>query len=124
MPAKPLKIAEKLFPKSAMLSINDYHCGEKYGEQIRDMLSKGCKIDMIGFQRHLWKIDQMKKIAGGEDVPNWSIKWQREILDRLDSFGLPIHYKRSDCASNRANSRRIQGASGDFAQLLQAMVLL
>lgn len=88
---KAFKIAEKLFPKSAMLSINDYHCGEKYGEQIRDMLSKGCKIDMIGFQRHLWNTDQMKKIAGGEDVPNWSIKRQREILDRLDSFGLPIH---------------------------------
>lgn len=56
------KIAEKLFPKSAMLSINDYHCGEKYGEQIRDMLSKGCKIDMIGFQRHLWNTGQMKKL--------------------------------------------------------------
>lgn len=88
---KTFKKAEELFPKSVKFSISDYFTGKKYCKQILYLISKGCKIDMVGIQRHLWNMDQMKKIANGDEVANWSIKSQREILDRLDAIGLPIH---------------------------------
>ena len=48
------KIAESVFPAKAKLNINDYDTGDYYLNQIRDLRARGCKIDIVGSQMHLF----------------------------------------------------------------------
>ena len=52
------KKAENTLPKNTVFSINDYN-PKNYVNQIKDLLKRGCKIDMVGFQRHLWNMSVM-----------------------------------------------------------------
>ena len=86
------KKAEKTLPKNTVFSINDYST-KNYAEQIKDLLKRGCKIDMVGYQRHLWSMGEMRKIAAGSEHigGHWEIKRQREVLGELDDLNIPIH---------------------------------
>lgn len=86
------KKAENTLPKNTVFSINDYN-PKNYVNQIKDLLKRGCKIDMVGFQRHLWNTNEMRRIAEGSDNIGalWEIPRQREILGELDALNIPIH---------------------------------
>jgi GH35 family endo-1,4-beta-xylanase len=80
---------DRVFPSSAVLNINDYLNNEKYAEQTKDLLARGCRIDVLGSQMHLFNPQQCLDIADGKPLltPD-SIGRQMEILA---TAGLPIH---------------------------------
>ncbi len=86
------KKAENTLHKNTVFSINDYNT-RNYVNQIKDLLKRGCKIDMVGYQRHLWNFGEMGRIAAGSEHigGNWEIKRQREVLGELDALNIPIH---------------------------------
>lgn len=86
------KKAENTLPKNTVFSINDYNT-KNYANQVRHLLKRGCKIDMVGYQRHLWNFGEMRRIADGSEHigGNWEISRQREVLDELDALNIPIH---------------------------------
>ena len=68
------KTATEVFPKSVKLNINDspYRWVEHYAPQINDLKLRGCKVDIVGVQMHIFKPKTIEKIAKGESDNN---KW-------------------------------------------------
>ena len=87
-PYKSFKRASSVFPNDVLLGINDAILDENYLNNIKDLISRGCKIDLIGAQMHLFDASLSTKIANGEDIqtPDQIIKW----VDCLRLAGLPI----------------------------------
>ncbi|HNX34369.1 MAG TPA: endo-1,4-beta-xylanase [Kiritimatiellia bacterium] len=85
------KIADSVFPKEAKLNINDYQNGQAYVDQVKDLLSRGCKIDIMGSQMHLFNPQTCLDIAAGKPgAPETPEKvWSKMAL--LAQAGLPIH---------------------------------
>ena len=79
---------EKYFPKCVKLNINDYIIDDTYPKQVKELLSRGCKIDIVGSQMHLFKPKQTIDISEGKNIQTPNETW--ETLKRLD-VGLPIH---------------------------------
>lgn len=85
------KIAGECLPTNAWLNINDYATDEKYVNQIEDLCSLGCKIDVMGSQMHLFNPAESVKIARGEGPAHLTPKG---VADRFAFFaktGKPIH---------------------------------
>ena len=84
------KIAESVFPAKAKLNINDNNTGDDYLNQIQDLRARGCKIDIVGSQMHLFDPQACLDIAAGiSDVE--SPARVREKFERLGRPGVPIH---------------------------------
>ena len=62
-PYKALKWAEKHFPKDVQLNINDYHRKPAYTAQVNRLRERGCKIDVMGIQMHLFNVKHCQDIA-------------------------------------------------------------
>ena len=84
------KIAESVFPAKAKLNINDYNMGDDYLNQIRDLRARGCKIDIVGAQMHLFDPQICLDIADGTSNVESPAR-VREKFERLGRAGLPIH---------------------------------
>lgn len=84
------KIAESVFPAKAKLNINDYNMSDDYLNQVRDLRARGCKIDIMGAQMHLFNPQSCLDIAAGISDTE-SPKQVYEKFDRLGKVGLPIH---------------------------------
>ena len=90
---KAFKHAEKVLPKNAKLVINEWNF-KAYAKQIKELLSRGVKIDQIGLQRHLWNTNDMKPIMAGNPAKSygdWSVEGQRNFYKTLEEFNIPIH---------------------------------
>ncbi len=85
--------ADRLFPKSVKLNINDYLNNAKYTEQAKDLLARGCRIDTMGSQMHLFDPRQCLDIADGKRVglPVNTPDEVRATMATLAQAGLPIH---------------------------------
>ncbi len=84
------KIAESLLPASSKLNINDYNLSPAYNAQVKDLIERGCKVDIVGTQMHLFNPQECKDIADGKDShldPDrvWS------LYERLGQTNRPIH---------------------------------
>lgn len=87
---RSFKIAESIFPSKALLNINDYNMTDAYLNQTNDLLERGCKIDIMGAQMHLFNPQSCLDIADGKtDAESPAVV--REKFDRLGRAGLPIH---------------------------------
>jgi GH35 family endo-1,4-beta-xylanase len=89
---RSFKMADAFFPKSVKLNINDYHLGQPYVDQINDLQKRGCKIDIMGAQMHLFNPQTCLDIADGTSnswVQNPKLVW--ETMNRLSQAELPIH---------------------------------
>ena len=87
---RSFKIAESALPAAAKLNINEYRLSEDYLNQVRELLSRGCKIDIMGAQMHLFDPQACLDIADGvSDVQ--SPRKVCELFDILEKAGLPIH---------------------------------
>ncbi len=84
------KIAESVFPEKAKLNINDYDMSNAYLEQTCDLLARGCKIDILGAQMHLFNPQQCLDIAEGK-YEHQTPEDIYEKFGRLEKAGLPIH---------------------------------
>jgi endo-1,4-beta-xylanase len=85
--------ADKLFPKDVLLNINDYSNDARYLNQVADLQSRGCRIDVMGSQMHLFNPKQCLELAEGKRVSR-RINTPQEVRDTmavLAKAGLPIH---------------------------------
>ncbi len=87
---RSFKIADGIFPKEVKLNINDYNLGQCYASQVDDLLKRGCKIDIMGAQMHLFNPKTCLEIAAGESEVQ-SPASVRETFERISKPGLPIH---------------------------------
>ena len=90
------KLAESLFPKQAKLNINDYVTSHSYPDLVKDLLRRGCKIDVIGMQSHIFdpadalRLSRGEKMSSPHEMSESPEKiWQ--VFDSLSVIGLPIH---------------------------------
>ena len=88
-PYKALKWAEKYFPKDVQLNINDYHRKPAYTAQVNRLRERGCKIDVMGIQMHLFNVKHCQDIANGAKIQTPS--QVREYIGWASEAGLPLH---------------------------------
>ena len=95
---RAFKIAESVLPAGAKLNINDYELTEDYVRQVEDLRNRGCKIDIMGAQVHLFKPQICLDIADGipvdKNAAHTSVQTPGEVyetFERLGKAGLPIH---------------------------------
>lgn len=88
-PYHALKDAEKHFPASVKLNINDYRRAPCYARQVKELMARGCKIDIMGVQMHLFNPQLSLSIAEGRgpQTPDEV----RSYLNLLSEPGLPLH---------------------------------
>lgn len=79
--------AQKILPQKARLNLNDYN--NKYtAAEAKDLIKRGCKVDIIGSQMHLFKPKSTLDIAAGAELR--TPDEVEETMKGLD-IGLPIH---------------------------------
>jgi GH35 family endo-1,4-beta-xylanase len=91
---KSFKLAENIFPASVKMCIND-SWRAVYPPFIRDLISRGAKIDVVGLQMHIFDSQSCLDVADGKTVfPNktsWKPQDVIRYLESLDSLQRPIH---------------------------------
>ena len=87
---RAFQFADALLPKRAKLNINDFNLGQPYVDQIKDLQARGCKIDIMGAQMHLFDPQICLDIADGKS-PRQSPKNVTENMAILSEANLPIH---------------------------------
>jgi GH35 family endo-1,4-beta-xylanase len=88
-PYKAFTTAHEVFPPHVLLNINDYMNTASYADGVIELLNRGCKIDVIGSQMHLFDPQRCLDIADGE-----KIKTPEQIgqeMRTISRAGLPIH---------------------------------
>ncbi len=88
-------LAQKYLPKKALLNINDYNTSQYYLKQIESLGKRGCEIDIVGAQMHLFNPKLTLAMSNG-DFSNPQLAKQtptkiKEIMDNLSKAGKPIH---------------------------------
>ena len=109
---RSFKVADAVFPKSIKLNINDYNLSDDYLHQVQDLLARGCKIDVVGAQMHLFEPKVCQNIAEGNSDKQ-SPALVQETMDRLAQTGLPLHLSEITIASPALDER---------GQLIQALL--
>jgi GH35 family endo-1,4-beta-xylanase len=87
---RAFKTAESIFPERARLNINDYNLSDDYLNQVLDLKKRGCKVDIMGAQMHLFNPQACLDIADGI-IDAQSPNMVYETFERLGKAGLPIH---------------------------------
>ncbi len=88
-PYHALKCAEKYFPSDVALNINDYHRKPGYTTQVKRLQERGCKIDVMGIQMHLFNVKHCMDIANGAKIQTPS--QVREYVNWASAANLPLH---------------------------------
>ncbi len=84
-------IADSVFPKEVKLNINDYQNGQAYVDQVKDLLARGCKVDIMGSQMHLFNPQTCLDIAAGKPGSPETPEQVWAKMNMLSQVGLPIH---------------------------------
>lgn len=86
---KAMMTAKEAFPDDVKLNINDYNMGQGYLDQVKDLVARGAKIDIMGAQMHLFNPQQCADIAQGAEIqtPTQVYTW----ANLLGQAGIPIH---------------------------------
>ena len=88
-PYHALKCAEKYFPAEVKLNINDYHRKPGYTAQVKRLQERGCKIDVMGIQMHLFNVQHCMDIANGAKIQTPS--QVREYIGWASEANIPLH---------------------------------
>lgn len=83
------RVAKKVFPSNVLLNINDYKIDESYVRQTKDLVSRGNRIDIMGYQMHLFNPQQCTDISLGKEIQ--TPQHVRNSMEVLGRAGLPIH---------------------------------
>ena len=84
-----LKTADQKFPRNVKININDYANNANYANQVKALRAKGCRIDIMGSQMHLFQPQQCLDIAAGKPIESPETVWKR--MEIISQAGLPIH---------------------------------
>ena len=102
---KAYKLAEKLFPPGVKLCFNDA-AQDGYFAFSKSLMDRGAKIDVSGFQMHIFSdMHALKTAAGLPCTPNgmdWNPHHQVETFQKLDKLGKPIHLSEVTIPSPRS----------------------
>ncbi len=82
--------AQNKFPANVMLNINDYNMSNAYAKQVKELIGRGCKIDIVGAQMHLFNPKESVAISEGKIPSKVSPNGVWTIMKRID-VGRPIH---------------------------------
>ena len=91
------KVAEANFPSSVRLAINDAWTmrNDAYAAFAKKLLNRGAKIDIIGYQKHIFNPRLLLTVASGypclTNSQNWNVRDELDRLAQLDALGKPIH---------------------------------
>ena len=101
--------AQKHFPKKVKLNINDYIMSKDYRNMIEEMISRGCKIDIVGSQMHIFNPKAILAAADGRPPAGISPSNVYNIMKTID-IGRPIHLSEITITSvdNTERGRMIQ----------------
>ena len=101
--------AQKHFPKKVKLNINDYIMSKDYRNMIEEMISRGCKIDIVGSQMHIFNPKAILAAADGRPPAGISPSNVYNIMKTID-VGRPIHLSEITITSvdNTERGRMIQ----------------
>ena len=111
-PYKSFKVAQEAFPENVKLNINDYHMADSYPALIQSLLERGCKIDIMGAQMHLFNPQACLDIADGKStVQSPEHVWS--IMDCISKANLPIHLSEITITSPGGDQR---------GQIIQAVI--
>lgn len=102
-PYHALKSAEKYFPAEVKLNINEYMRGQAYIRQITRLKERGCKIDIIGQQMHLFNPQTTLAIAEGKATRTPASEWK--YFNMLSKLNTPIHMSEITITSPNNNER-------------------
>ncbi len=92
-----LKTAKEAFPKEVALNINDYYMGEAYANQVKSLLARDSKIDIMGSQMHKLGTKGSLEASQGKEIETPKVVWER--MDIFSKTGLPIHLSEITIAS-------------------------
>lgn len=87
--------AEKYFPDSVRLNINDSDLHwemplyRRYLEIVRNLIARGTRLDQIGLQMHIFNPEESRRIAHGADI--LTPEKINERLDYMSGAGRPLH---------------------------------
>ena len=95
--------AGQAFPKNVKLNINDYLNNDVYAGQVKDLLARGCRVDIMGSQMHLFKPQQCLDIAEGKAIETPQQVWSS--METIGKAGLPIHLSEITITSPGSDSR-------------------
>lgn len=98
------KTADGVFPGEVKLNINDYLLEQSYVDQVKDLLDRKCRVDIMGAQMHLFQPQICQDIADGKS-DRQSPAQVRETMGRLAKAGLPIHLSEITIASPTPDER-------------------
>ncbi|MCQ2404151.1 MAG: endo-1,4-beta-xylanase [Lentisphaeria bacterium] len=85
------KLAETFFPKKVKFNINDYHLEKYYMEQVRELKGRGCKIDIMGAQMHLFNPQYLLDLANGVRDDIQTPEQMYRTFGTLAQAETPIH---------------------------------
>jgi len=83
------QVAKRVFPDNVVLNINDYLNNQAYADQVKDLMSRGCKIGLMGSQMHLFNPQQCLDVAAGKEIQTPDQIWN--LMKTLSTTQLPIH---------------------------------
>ena len=111
-PYHALKCAEKYFPAEVKLNINDYHRKPGYTAQVKRLQERGCKIDVMGIQMHLFNVQHCMDIANGAKIQTPS--QVREYIGWASEANIPLHLSEVTITAPSQDERgfMIQGIIG------------
>lgn len=122
---RAFETAEKGFPKSVRLAINDAWSmtNDAYPDFIRKLIREGAKIDVIGFQKHIFRPANLLTVASGypclTNSQTWNLDDDTRRLSELDTIGKPIHLSEITIPSPRG----LHGLADAEADEIQAKVM-
>lgn len=105
-PYRALKIAEGMFPGHVQMNINDCNLSEDYLTEIQHLKSRGCKIDVVGAQMHLFNPQTCLDMADGKSNEQAPAS-VRKTMEMLSRGGSPIHLSEITITSPGTDERSL-----------------
>lgn len=99
---KSFKTAEKVFPEGVKLNINDYRIDPLPG-QVKELISRGARVDVIGTQMHIFDPQESRRIAMGSEVHGPEM--ERRHMETLSGAGVPLHLSEITIAAPGTDER-------------------
>ncbi len=121
---RAFEVAAANFPSNVLLAINDAWSMQNnaYAAFAKKLISQGAKIDVVGYQKHIFQPMNMLTIASGypclTNTQNWDLKDEAKRLAEIDEMGLPIHISEITIPSPRG----LGGLTDEQADEIQARV--
>ncbi|MDO4586296.1 MAG: endo-1,4-beta-xylanase [Planctomycetia bacterium] len=81
--------AKAAFPETVQFNINEYAVDDFYADQVQNLIDRGCRIDLVGVQMHLFNPQETLDIAAGKNIQTPEI--QKKRLSAADQTGKPLH---------------------------------